>query len=80
MNFSVIVFRARTETLSFANLLGSYRVPFQIQMQQMRTYFFYLYFLEALVQFGDETRLETYLLICRYSFLFSVVENIIILR
>lgn len=30
MNFSVIVFRARTETLSFANLLGSYRVPFQI--------------------------------------------------
>ena len=30
MKFLVAVFRARTETLSFANILRSYGVPFQI--------------------------------------------------
>ena len=30
MRFLIAVFRARTETLSFANLLKAYRVPFRI--------------------------------------------------
>ncbi len=30
MNYIIIVFRARTETLSFANILRGYGVPFQI--------------------------------------------------
>lgn len=30
MNYIIVVFKARTETLSFANILRGYNVPFQI--------------------------------------------------
>ena len=30
MNYIIVVFRARTETLTFANILKNYGVPFQI--------------------------------------------------
>ena len=30
MNYIIVVFKARTETLSFASILRGYNVPFQI--------------------------------------------------